>query len=548
VAFSDANPGCPQAAGARRGWLQARFAELTHGNSHLIATQSLASELKTVLQVRKRQQWKSASQLETPAISVANLPNELRAQQLPAELEQQRHDSARAANSSVRLRLTGALRPIGSWPAPIIKLALRKAKLGFRQQADDPALRCPQFNSAAYLSQHPDVAPFGLNRLVDYARSGAAHVRKQLRIFGAINSRFDRHNAVIDSTLSDRLFDRNDYAPRRIYTDGRDWPQIGHDDRHGSHFVVQDIRVVLVEEQALKDHQTPLWPISRLAVLLHLYHNDMLPLFQAYLSNIRFPFTLFISTDTEKKKQQIERDLVAWQGGRGWQGGRVEVRVMKNRGRDIAPKIIGFRDVYDEYPYVLHLHTKRSSRSWLSFNLDSLLGSHEAIVRVFQAFHLHPDLGIVAPRLFPRIKRFMGWGSNFELCQSLARRLEIAITSQSPLDFPAGSMFWARSAALGPILDLGLTFEDFPEEAGQTDGTLAHAIERLYFYACELAGFTWTRDLTSRGKALLPPSGPPRGAPFRWEQAQQCMAHRHAQERITCRCDAPSRGRSETQH
>jgi hypothetical protein len=26
------------------------------------------------------------------------------------------------------------------------------------------------------------------------------------------------------------LFDRNDYAPRRIYTDGRDWPKIGIDD------------------------------------------------------------------------------------------------------------------------------------------------------------------------------------------------------------------------------------------------------------------------------------------------------------------------------
>jgi hypothetical protein len=379
-------------------------------------------------------------------------------QQLPAELEQQRHDSALAAKSSVVDDL------LQRFDRSVIRL-LRKAKLGFRQQADDPALRClqfggsegrdpgPQFNSAGYLSQHPDVAAFGLNPLVDYARSGAAHGRKQLRILGAINSRFDR--------------------------------------------------------------QTPLRPIPRLAVLLHLYHNDMLPLFQAYLSNIRFPFTLFISTDTEKKKQQIERDFVAWQGG------RVEVRVMENRGRDIAPKIIGFRDVYDEYPYLLHLHTKRSSRSWLSFNLDSLLGSHEAIMRVFQAFHLHTDLGIVAPRLFPRVKRFMVWGANFELCQSLARRLEIAITPQSPLDFPAGSMFWTRSAALRPLLDLDLTLEDFPEEAGQTDGTLAHAIERLYFYACELAGFTWTRDLTRNGKALLPPSVPRRGAAFHWEQAQQ---------------------------
>src|SRR4051794_24828825 len=68
----------------------------------------------------------------------------------------------------------------------------------------------------------------------------------------------------------------------------------------------------------------------------------------------------------------------------------------------------------------------------------------------------------------------------------------------APLDFPSGSMFWARSAALRPLLDLHLSFDDFPAEAGQTDGTLAHAIERLYFLVCEQAGFDWLK-ITARG-------------------------------------------------
>src|SRR5206468_8183486 len=61
------------------------------------------------------------------------------------------------------------------------------------------------------------------------------------------------------------------------------------------------------------------------------------------------------------------------------------------------------------------------------------------------------------------------------------------------LDFPSGSMFWARSPALRPLLDLGLATEDFEEEAGQIDGTLAHAIEHLYFHACEHAGYDWIK-------------------------------------------------------
>jgi lipopolysaccharide biosynthesis protein len=52
-------------------------------------------------------------------------------------------------------------------------------------------------------------------------------------------------------------------------------------------------------------------------------------------------------------------------------------------------------------------------------------------------------------------------------------------------------MFWARPAALEPILRLGLNTNDFPEEPIKIDGTLAHAIERLFALGTEQAGYTW---------------------------------------------------------
>ena len=47
-------------------------------------------------------------------------------------------------------------------------------------------------------------------------------------------------------------------------------------------------------------------------------------------------------------------------------------------------------------------------------------------------------------------------------------------------DFPVGTMFWMRAATLKPFIDLGLNWEDYPREPLAEDGTMLHAIERLF--------------------------------------------------------------------
>jgi lipopolysaccharide biosynthesis protein len=55
--------------------------------------------------------------------------------------------------------------------------------------------------------------------------------------------------------------------------------------------------------------------------------------------------------------------------------------------------------------------------------------------------------------------------------------------------FIAGSMMAGRLEALKPIADFSLNLADFEPEQGQTDGTLAHALER--WLCCTAAREGW---------------------------------------------------------
>jgi hypothetical protein len=102
-------------------------------------------------------------------------------------------------------------------------------------------------------------------------------------------------------------------------------------------------------------------------------------------------------------------------------------------------------------------------------------------------------LGIIASQHFEPIRHWVNWAGNSDKAEKLASRIGFKIQSSDTLDFPSGSMFWARTKALRPLLDLDLKTDQFESESGQKDGTLAHAIERLFFYICEYAGFTWVK-------------------------------------------------------
>ncbi|MGF6160666.1 lipopolysaccharide biosynthesis protein [Ensifer sp. KUDG1] len=230
---------------------------------------------------------------------------------------------------------------------------------------------------------------------------------------------------------------------------------------------------------------------DRVAVIAHMYYVDLAAELMEEFEKIPVPADLFISTDCADKKQDLLKLL------RSYRNGSVTVEVFPNVGRDIAPMLVGFRDVFRIYDYFLHVHSKKSPygsahEGWREYLLENILGESENIHSILYLLK-NTTTGIVFADHFPGIRNLLNWGYNYSTAKSLLNRAGIKLDGSFILEFPSSSFFWGRSDAIRPLLDLELGWTDFPPEEGQFDGTLAHAIERSLLYFCESAGLGWSK-------------------------------------------------------
>ena len=230
---------------------------------------------------------------------------------------------------------------------------------------------------------------------------------------------------------------------------------------------------------------------AAIAVIAHIYYPELSAEIRQYIENIPYPADIYISTDALEKKKEIEAAFA------GYRNGQSTVTVFPNIGRDIAPMIVGYRHVMREYEYILHIHSKRSPHNdiysgWRTYLLDNLVGTPDSVEAIHTLFQT-TNVGIVFADHFPQIKNLLNWGYNFNDCSNLLGRMGIEVEQGLVLEFPSSSFFWARTAALRPLMDLNLTWDDFTEEEGQIDGTIAHAIERSLLYIAESGGYSWTK-------------------------------------------------------
>jgi hypothetical protein len=228
---------------------------------------------------------------------------------------------------------------------------------------------------------------------------------------------------------------------------------------------------------------------SGAALHLHLYYPDQLDgILRRLRANQSTP-DLFISVKSDEDSRAVEAKLS------GLEHRKIVIKKVPNRGRNFAPLFTEFREIFSQYEIFGHLHTKHSPHIgdrkeveiWGNFLWSNLLGDQFPMMdAIIGELSRNPSLGLV----FPDDPNVFGWGANEPNAWALAARIGIGtFQTANHINFPAGSMFWGRTRAFKPLLDLNLSWEDYPAEPVGDDGSMLHALERMMPVIARHSGF-----------------------------------------------------------
>tara|TARA_R100000541_G_scaffold340_21_gene2626 strand:+ start:2746 stop:7764 length:5019 start_codon:yes stop_codon:yes gene_type:complete len=223
-----------------------------------------------------------------------------------------------------------------------------------------------------------------------------------------------------------------------------------------------------------------LLPTLSVGIHLHLFYEDMADECLEYLGNIPLSFDLYISIP----EHQASHDWESTFKSKLPQVRQVVVERVPNRGRDLAPLVIQFGKTLADYDVIAHFHTKKSPHresleGWFGEIMSSLCGSRSGVSQILNLFG--GDAKVVYPA-GDHVAHWdsSGWSDNQDIAKALLHRhTKLDMADFDKTEFPQGSMFWGKGAALREFLSLPLDYNDFAEEPIAADATLAHALERL---------------------------------------------------------------------
>lgn len=384
------------------------------------------------------------------------------------------------------------------------------AKASIRKNGFDAVVECPPFSTD--ISPTPKVWPSSAagaeGSVIDYrdlVNEAVGQPMSAEKIFGGVVLNWDDTAVSQDCTslcenfslllykqwLSNRchrsLIGQNpDHSERFVFINAwNEWAKgtyLEPDDRFGFGYLEATHQVITDFDQS--DGDKLLFDRNQrtndFAIVLHLHYTEIWPeILELFKDAGVDRYDVYVTATSLDAIRLVKQDLP-----------HAQTMLVENRGRDVLP----FLHVLDHiepmnYTSVCKVHGKRSIYRSDGDKLrdglyQALLGSKNTVDRIATAFSKNKSLGMVIPQGSCLKHTDTSIGCNKDNVDIISDKLGIPFFRDV---FPAGSMFWFRPSALKPLLKVQP--EMFELELGNSDGTTAHAIERLFSNVTKSAGF-----------------------------------------------------------
>ena len=234
---------------------------------------------------------------------------------------------------------------------------------------------------------------------------------------------------------------------------------------------------------------------QKIALILYIYYEDLVEYCFNYAKSMPEGSDIYVVSSKEstlavcREKAYILKDY------------NIEYRLKPNRGRDVSAYIVTCADVFKKYDLICCMHDKKTPQMLGIYGSDFMyqcfecnLKNRDYVKNVINIFDNDKRIGMLTnpiPKFMYAVADYncSVMGLNKNNLQNLYKELDLKIPfDNSPLA-PIGAMFWIRGDAIKPLFRKKWVYEDFPEEPLPSDGTISHAIERIYPSVAQEAGY-----------------------------------------------------------
>lgn len=244
---------------------------------------------------------------------------------------------------------------------------------------------------------------------------------------------------------------------------------------------------------------------GRAVLVFHIGYIDMLDTLKPYLCGLPESVDVIVTTKPEKNKTIVEQALFPSLGK------RLRVLVAQDPGRDLSAFLVTAKPCLKDYEYIGFCHDKKShgiepvtiGAGFEENLLENTLASTVYVENILSTMERHSEIGLLVTPPPNHAVYFCLFGNRWTCCfdetKQLAKKLNLHVDiSKDKPPLSIGTAFWCRREALKPLLDYPWINSDFPPEPLVVDGTLNHALERIFPYVAQeqgyLTGWVMTRN------------------------------------------------------